>query len=203
MLIVCPNCATSYGVEMASLRPARGRTRKLRCHRCRFVWQANLSDTDKLLVAADAVPPVRRALAAIAQAAADAARSALPRLQRATAILADELEAARTRADRAPIRPEGPHAEPADADLAGVTVTRVIEGISAIAARVAGALSGTSPGCGLGARLGGSLGARHCHACSASFSDLRLPTRRLSASVPMWSGPCRKPHRFMPRSVYR
>jgi predicted Zn finger-like uncharacterized protein len=57
MLIVCPNCATSYGVEMASLRPVRGLTRKLRCRRCRWVWQAQLSDTDKLLVAAEAVPP--------------------------------------------------------------------------------------------------------------------------------------------------
>src|SRR5262249_58955801 len=85
MLIVCPNCATSYGVAMASLRPAGGWTRKLRCHRCRWIWQAQLSDTDKLTVAADAVPPVRRAMAAIAQAAADAARSALPRLRRATA----------------------------------------------------------------------------------------------------------------------
>jgi predicted Zn finger-like uncharacterized protein len=101
MLIVCPNCATPYGVEMASLRPASGWTRKLRCHRCRWVWQAQLSDTDKLLVAADAVPPVRRTLAAIAQAAADAARATLPRLRRATAVLADELE------------PGGPHAHPA------------------------------------------------------------------------------------------
>ena len=48
MLIVCPNCATSYGVEMASLRLASGWTRKLRCQRCRWVWQAQLSDTDKL-----------------------------------------------------------------------------------------------------------------------------------------------------------
>jgi len=140
MLIVCPNCATSYGVEMASLRPARGWTRKLRCHHCRRVWQAQLSNTDKLLVAADAVPPVRRAMAAIAQAAADAARSALPRLRRATAVLAEELEAARTRVDRAPIPPTGLHDEPAGADLARVTVTPLIEGISAIAARVVGAI---------------------------------------------------------------
>jgi predicted Zn finger-like uncharacterized protein len=96
MLIVCPNFATSYGVEMASLRLASGWTRKLRCQRCRWVWQAQLSDTDKLLVAADAMPPVRRTLAAIAQAAADAARTTLPRLRRATAVLADELEAGRT-----------------------------------------------------------------------------------------------------------
>jgi predicted Zn finger-like uncharacterized protein len=140
MLIVCPNCATSYGVEMASLRPARGWTRKLRCHHCRWVWQAPLSNTDKLLATADAVPPVRRAMAAIAQAAADAAWSALPRLRRATAVLAEELEAARTRADRAPIQPAGFHAEPAGADLAGATVTPLIAGISAIAARVIGAV---------------------------------------------------------------
>ena len=95
MLIVCPNCATSYGVEMASLRPAKGWTRRLRCHHCRWVWQAELSNTDKLLVAAEAVPPVRRAMATIAQAAADAARSALPRLRRATAVLAEELETGR------------------------------------------------------------------------------------------------------------
>lgn len=142
MLIVCPNCATSYGVEAASLRPAKGLTRKLRCHRCQWVWQAKLSNTDKVLVAADAVPPVRRAMAAIAQAAGDAARSALPRLRRATAVLAEELDAARTRTDRAPIRSADLHAKPAGADLARVTVTSLIEGILAIAARVVSAVRG-------------------------------------------------------------
>jgi len=123
MLIVCPNCATPYGVEMASLRPASGWTRKLRCHRCRWVWQAQLSDTDKLLVAADAVPPVRRTLAAIAQAAADAARATLPRLRRATAVLADELEAGGNRVDRTPTRPAGSHAEPVGAKPSRPTMT--------------------------------------------------------------------------------
>jgi predicted Zn finger-like uncharacterized protein len=140
MLIVCPNCATSYGVEMASLRPASGWTRKLRCRHCHCVFQARLSNADKVLVAADAVPPVRRAMAAIAQAAADAARSALPRLQRATAVLAEELEAARTRADRVPIRAAGVDAEPAGAKPARATLTPLIEGISAGVARVVGAV---------------------------------------------------------------
>ena len=87
MLIVCPNCATSYGVEMASLRPAGGRTRWVRCCRCRRIWQVELSYADKLLVAAEAMPPVRRAMLAAAQVAADAARSTLPRLRRPTTIL--------------------------------------------------------------------------------------------------------------------
>jgi predicted Zn finger-like uncharacterized protein len=138
MLIVCPNCATPYGVEMASLRPASGWTRKLRCHRCRWVWQAQLSDTDKLLVAADAVPPVRRTLAAIAQAAADAARATLPRLRRATAVLADELEAGGNRVDRTPTRPAGSHAEPVGAKPSRPTMTPPSQRISARVARVIG-----------------------------------------------------------------
>ena len=140
MLVVCPNCATSYGVEMASLRPAKGWTRRLRCHHCRWVWQAELSNTDKLLVAAEAVPPVRRAMATIAQAAADAARSALPRLRRATAVLAEELETGRAPPDGAASRPAGFHTEPAGPELARAPVTPLAERISAIVARVVGAV---------------------------------------------------------------
>jgi hypothetical protein len=137
---------------MASLRPARGWTRKLRCHRCRWVWQAQLSDTDKLKVAADAVPPVQRAMAAIAQTAADAARSArsaLPRLRRATAVLAEELEARQSPTDRAPTPPPaGVQAESTgvQAKPAGVSDARPpatlppIEGAAAIIARVVGAV---------------------------------------------------------------
>src|SRR5579872_1180464 len=102
MLIVCPNCASSYGVDMASLRPARGRTRTLRCSRCRFLWQAGLSSAEKLMIVADSVLPVRRAMLAVAQVAADAARSTLPHLRRATTILAEEL-AASTNADPASV----------------------------------------------------------------------------------------------------
>jgi predicted Zn finger-like uncharacterized protein len=54
MLIVCPSCATAYNVEAESLRPDG---RQVRCVRCRAVWQAELSRSDKLLAAADAIGP--------------------------------------------------------------------------------------------------------------------------------------------------
>jgi predicted Zn finger-like uncharacterized protein len=66
MLIVCPNCATSYDVDVASLRP---NGRRVRCVRCRTIWQAELSHADKLLAAADALAPVRRTVEAAAAAA--------------------------------------------------------------------------------------------------------------------------------------
>jgi predicted Zn finger-like uncharacterized protein len=65
MLIVCPNCATSYDVDVASLRP---NGRPVRCVRCRTIWQAELSHADRLLAAADALAPVRRAVEAAAAA---------------------------------------------------------------------------------------------------------------------------------------
>jgi predicted Zn finger-like uncharacterized protein len=67
MLIVCPNCATSYDVDVASLRP---NGRKVRCVRCKEVWQAELSRADKLMAAAEALAPVRRAVEAMAEVAA-------------------------------------------------------------------------------------------------------------------------------------
>jgi predicted Zn finger-like uncharacterized protein len=67
MLIVCPTCATSYDVDVASLRP---NGRKVRCVRCRTVWMAELSHADKLIAAAEALGPVRRAVAAVAEASA-------------------------------------------------------------------------------------------------------------------------------------
>src|SRR5581483_12399729 len=54
MLIVCPNCATSYDVDVASLRPAG---RRVRCVRCRTVWDAELPHAEKLAAAADALAP--------------------------------------------------------------------------------------------------------------------------------------------------
>jgi predicted Zn finger-like uncharacterized protein len=54
MLIVCPACATSYDVELASLSP---NGRQVRCVRCRTVWHAELSKADKLLAAAAAIAP--------------------------------------------------------------------------------------------------------------------------------------------------
>jgi len=65
MLIVCPSCATSYDVELASLLPEG---RYVRCLRCDMVWHAAPSHADKLLAAAAALCPelilVDRALAA-------------------------------------------------------------------------------------------------------------------------------------------
>jgi predicted Zn finger-like uncharacterized protein len=113
MPIVCPNCATSYGVEVASLRRAGGRTGELRCRRCRWIWQAQLSAADKLLVAANTVPPVRRAMLAVAQAAAAPARSRGPRLRRATTFLAEELEASGPE-QHAPVRSAGLDSERTD-----------------------------------------------------------------------------------------
>jgi len=55
MLIVCPSCATSYDVELASLLPSG---RQVRCVRCRAVWRAQPSRADKLLAAAEAIAPV-------------------------------------------------------------------------------------------------------------------------------------------------
>jgi len=52
MLIVCPSCATSYDVGPASLSP---NGRQVRCARCRTVWRAELSQSDKLFAAAAAI----------------------------------------------------------------------------------------------------------------------------------------------------
>jgi predicted Zn finger-like uncharacterized protein len=141
MLIACPNCGTSYGVEMATLRPPKGWTRQVRCHRCRCVWQAELSYADKLVVAANAVAPVRRAMAAVAQAAAQPADYAaayaearLQPLERATALLANELEVATTSSEPEPIPRERLHPMPT-AIQACAAVTA--EFLGTIAARVA------------------------------------------------------------------
>jgi predicted Zn finger-like uncharacterized protein len=56
MLTVCPSCATSYDIELASLQP---NGRRVRCVRCRNVWRAEPSQADKLLAAANAIAPVR------------------------------------------------------------------------------------------------------------------------------------------------
>jgi predicted Zn finger-like uncharacterized protein len=80
MLIVCPNCATSYDVDVASLRP---NGRRVRCVRCKEIWQPELSHADKLMAAAEALAPVRRTVEAMAEAAA-------------------------AEADEAPVLPEGP-----------------------------------------------------------------------------------------------
>jgi predicted Zn finger-like uncharacterized protein len=54
MLIVCPCCATSYDVGLASLSPDGG---QVRCARCRTVWHAELNHSEKLVAAAAAIAP--------------------------------------------------------------------------------------------------------------------------------------------------
>jgi predicted Zn finger-like uncharacterized protein len=75
MLIVCPTCATSYDIDAASLRP---NGRQVRCVRCRAIWRAELSQADKLIAAAEALAPVRRAVEAMAEAAGEETASSSP-----------------------------------------------------------------------------------------------------------------------------
>jgi predicted Zn finger-like uncharacterized protein len=58
MLIVCPDCATSYDIKAASLPPEG---RRVRCVRCRTVWQVGPSQANMLLAAAEALAPEARA----------------------------------------------------------------------------------------------------------------------------------------------
>jgi len=54
MLIVCPSCATSYDVDLASLGP---QGRSVRCVRCRTVWHAEPTRAERLVSAALAIDP--------------------------------------------------------------------------------------------------------------------------------------------------
>ena len=56
MLIVCPSCATSYDVGLASLGP---HGRQVRCVRCATVWHAEPTPAEKLMAAAAALGPSR------------------------------------------------------------------------------------------------------------------------------------------------
>ena len=66
MPIVCPNCATSYDVDTASLRPSG---RRVRCVRCRTVWSAELSRAEQLVAAAEALAPGSPAIETAAETA--------------------------------------------------------------------------------------------------------------------------------------
>jgi predicted Zn finger-like uncharacterized protein len=68
MLIVCPSCATSYDVELASLGPFG---RQVRCSRCRAVWHAAPARADRLLAAAEAIAAPRAPRPALEIAAAE------------------------------------------------------------------------------------------------------------------------------------
>jgi predicted Zn finger-like uncharacterized protein len=73
MLIVCPSCATSYDIELASLPPDG---RRVRCVRCRHVWRAESSHADKLLAAAEAIAPIPEMAETAESFAAEAAAEA-------------------------------------------------------------------------------------------------------------------------------
>jgi predicted Zn finger-like uncharacterized protein len=123
MLIVCPTCATSYDVELASLQP---NGRQVRCVRCRTIWRAAPRHADKLLAAAEAIAPQLQ----VAQAPAGAF-AAEPALQPAAGQPADggtwaapaelpgaEPAAAETDADElgAAVEAEAPSIAPVDLD---------------------------------------------------------------------------------------
>jgi hypothetical protein len=117
MHTVCPNCARSYGVEVAILRSPGGWTRQARCHCCHWVWQVDLSSADKLMLVADAVAPARQAMAATAQAAGDARKAPL-QFERHSTSAFHEFEPAKIA--RAPASlPGSMHVElPAEAQIA-------------------------------------------------------------------------------------
>jgi predicted Zn finger-like uncharacterized protein len=74
MLVVCPNCATSCDADIASLRASRW---QVRCLRCQGICRAEPPQATKLLAAADALAPVRRAIEAVALAVAEESALAL------------------------------------------------------------------------------------------------------------------------------
>lgn len=67
MLIICPSCATSYDVELASLSP---QGRKVRCSRCLTVWHEAPSRADRLVAAAAEIAPEPGVAAVTGDAAA-------------------------------------------------------------------------------------------------------------------------------------
>jgi predicted Zn finger-like uncharacterized protein len=108
MLIVCPTCATSYDVELASLQP---NGRQVRCVRCRTVWRAAPSHADKLLAAAEAIAPeARMAQAPAGDFAEEPALQSVEQAADVTWAPPDELPAAE------------PAAAGIDADEPGATV---------------------------------------------------------------------------------
>src|SRR5207302_227486 len=112
MLIVCPNCATSYSLESSSLGSAG---RSVRCARCRTVWFA--VDTSSLAAIAYAHRADMSAFATDMPAAGDE--------------LLSELKADPALADHAP-------ADAADAPVPGLADTASTLDKSATAANGAG-----------------------------------------------------------------
>jgi predicted Zn finger-like uncharacterized protein len=161
MLIVCPNCATSYDVDVASLRPDG---RRVRCVRCRSIWHAELPRQEKLIAAAEALAPgAAEAAAATAEAAVataspsaqfDAGANAAAELPAepvsdpfAVPPLPDGAEAAEPAAAAdessvevesppiAPAEPEGEHAPESEAEAHLPPNAELPEDIESVAAR--------------------------------------------------------------------
>jgi predicted Zn finger-like uncharacterized protein len=74
MLVVCPDRATSYDVDIASLRAGPW---QVRCPRCQAICHTELPQATKLLAAAYALAPVRRAIEAVALTIAEESALAL------------------------------------------------------------------------------------------------------------------------------
>jgi len=122
MLIVCPNCATSYDVEVASLRP---NGRRVRCVRCRTVWQAQLSHAERLIAAAEELAPVRRTIDAVAEeasgeaAAAELSAEHFSPIESAPPEEPEDAAAAAAVADTPPVEAaDSADAEPTEPDIA-------------------------------------------------------------------------------------
>ena len=113
MLIVCPNCATSYDVDVASLRPDG---RRVRCVRCRTVWHAELPHDEKLMAAAEALAPGRGAAAA--EAAAGAAFPVEPATDRSDAVASGEAELSAEATDPFVVPPPSNAADAAESPAA-------------------------------------------------------------------------------------
>ena len=106
MLIVCPSCATSYDVNLASLSP---NGRQVRCVRCRAIWHAEPSHADKLMHAAAALAPERDGPTDGAEDAVDRAADEL-----ASARLEPFRRATDEQASTAPATALGRDGEPAE-----------------------------------------------------------------------------------------
>ncbi len=155
MLIVCPNCATSYRVEPSSLTAAG---RSVRCVRCRSVWFAHdpgaRSDASALDAAADApatepapeprpeVPVPPPAFAADERPAsfetieaAPAGPDGMPAVEEAPAVAAEPPEHDELPASYAPMAIADAHALAPMARMSLPGETAVSEDIETVAAR--------------------------------------------------------------------
>jgi hypothetical protein len=121
MLTVCPNCATSSGVEIAILQSLSGWMRQARCRYCQLTWQAELSSADKLMLVADALAPRPTAIAETPQVAVNAPNPSL-QLGGPSPLALDEPQPAKGVSPPARLLPSMHVDQPADADVAAERV---------------------------------------------------------------------------------